>query len=352
MTYLKRTAAAVLGGAILCTTSAFAAEPVKPQTETKPAVVQTAPDTAPKTEAMPEVIAERDLFYGKIAEILKEGDKVTGLLMESEKDGEYIFHIGERTLFLNSGEGTMTGLESLKVGDSVYVYHSPAMTMSLPPQSAAEAIVTNVPADARAAMLHTVERVAKNEDGSVVVTTDGGQLQVTIAKDAVYGDYMGRQIMGADDLRIGTRFFTWYQAVQESLPAKVGVNKLTVAPANDLTDLGVSIDEKVLENVTAKMENGTLMIPAGAVAKEFGLKASYQKLEKGEQVTLKGADQELVMDVGSDSFKMKEDAVTSYGAAVVITEGTTWMPAQALADLVGAELSLHNGTVVFTPVKK
>lgn len=353
MTFLKRTAAAVLGGAILCTTSAFAAETTN-MTQVNPSVTQTAPnaEAAPQTDAAPAVVAERDLYFGKIVEILKEGEKVTGLRMESESKGEYVFHIGKQTLFFDSGAGTATGLDILKEGDSVYVYHSPAVTMSLPPQSAAEAIVTNIPADAGVAKLHTVEGVKKNEDGSVLVTTDGGQLEVTVAKDAVYGDFMGRQIMGADDLRVGTRFFTWYQAVQESAPAKVSVNKLTVAPAKELTDLTVAVGEKTLEGVTAKMENGTLMIPAGAVAKEFGLKASYDRKADGEQVTLKGDKAELIMDVGSDSFQMDKDTVVSYGAAVVIVEGTTWIPAQALADLVGAELSLDNGTVIFTPAKK
>lgn len=348
MTFLKRTAAAVLGGAILCTTSAFAVE----TTNTK-AVPQTTANvqTVPQTEAAPAVMAERDLYYGKIKEIIREDDKITGLHMESESKGEYVFHIGEETLLLDSGAGIATGLDALKVGDSVYVYHSPAVTMSLPPQSFAEAILTNIPADAHAAMLHTVEAVKKNEDGSMVVTTDRGTLKLTIEKDAAYGDFMGRQIMGADDLRIGTRFFAWYQNVATSLPAQASTKKLTVAPAKDQAEMTIAVGEKTLEGMTAKIENGTLMIPAGAVAKEFGLKASYERKADGEQVTLKGDKAELIMDVGSDSFQMEKDAVVSYGAAVVIIEGTTWMPAQALADLVGAGLSLENGTVTFTVAK-
>lgn len=347
MTFLKRTAAIVLGGAILCTTSAFAAEAAaKPEQ----AVTQTAP--AAQDEVQAEIMQERNLYYGKIKEIIRdEENNITGLSMESEADGEYVFHINEQTLMLDSGAGTRTGIETLKVGDGVYVYHSPAVTMSLPPQSYAEAILTNMPADAHAAKLHTVEDVEKKEDGSVVVTTDRGTLKLTIEKDAAYGDFMGRQMMGADDLRIGTRFFAWYQNVQESLPAQAGTKKLTIVPAKDQTELTIAVGEKTLEGVTAKIENGTLMIPAGAVAKEFGLKASYEKLTDGEKVTLKGDKAELVMDIGSDTFVMEKDMVVSYGAPSVITEGTTWMPAQALADLMGADLSLATGAVVFTPAK-
>lgn len=345
MTFLKRTAAAVLGGAILCTTSAFAAEAEKP-TPVNPIAVES------QTEAAPEILPERNLYYGKIKEIIRDEDKkITGLHMESESKGEYVFHLNEETMLLDSGAGIRTGIETLKVGDGVYVYHTPTMTMSLPPQSYAEAILTNMPQDAHAAMLHTVEDVQKNEDGSVVVTTDRGGLELTIAKDAVYSDFMGRQIMGTDDLCIGTRFFAWYQAVAESYPAQASTKKLTVAPARTQDNMSIVVGDKTLEDVTAKIENGILMIPASAVAKEFGLTASYERLPDGEKVTLKGDKAQMVMDIGSDTFQIAKDVVMGYGASVVIVEGTTWMPAQALADLAGADLSLATGAVAFTVAK-
>lgn len=66
------------------------------------------------------------------------------------------------------------------------------------------AIVTNIPQDA----------------GSVTVTIDCGGLQLTIAKDAVYGDFNGRQIMASDNLRVGARTFASYNTVQESSSAQ------------------------------------------------------------------------------------------------------------------------------------
>ena len=56
----------------------------------------------------------------------------------------------------------------------------------------------------------------------------------------------------------------------------------------------------------------------------------------------------MVMDIGSDTYHVAQDEVLSYGAPAVIEEGTTWMPAQALADLVGADLSLADGSAAFT----
>lgn len=199
-------------------------------------------------------------------------------------------------------------------------------------------------------MLHTVEAVKENEDGSVTVTTDRGGLQQTIAKDAVYGDFNGRQLMASDDLRVGTRIFAWYNTVAESSPAQATTNHVAVAPAKAQENMTISVNGTALE-VTAKIENGTLMVPASAAGKALGLTASYEKTAEGEKVTLKNDKTTMVMDIGSDSYLVEGDMVLSYGAATVIENGVTWMPAQALADLADADLSLATGAVAFTTAK-
>lgn len=199
-------------------------------------------------------------------------------------------------------------------------------------------------------MLHTVETVKENAGGSVTVTIDCGGLQLIIAKDAVYGDFNGRQIMASDDLRVGTRIFAWYNTVAASSPAQATTNHVAVAPAKAQENMTISVNGTALE-VTAKIENGTLMVPASAAGKALGLTASYEKTAEGEKVTLKNDKTTMVMDIGSDSYLVEGDMVLSYGAATVIENGVTWMPAQALADLADADLSLATGAVAFTTAK-
>lgn len=279
--FLKRTAAAILGGAILCSGAAFAANLVPQKTE------QTVTDSAVSTEVTaqqtPEVMAERELYYGTIKELIQDEQSgaITGLYLESESAGEYVFHMDEATLLFDSGAATRTLVNTLAVGQQVYVFHSPIATMSIPPQSYAEAIVTNIPADAGCAMLKTVEAVKTNEDGSVTVTTDRGGLNLTIEKDAQYGDYNGRQIMGADNLRVGTRIFAWYNTVQPSYPAKTNTKHVVIAPAKEQEGMKISVNGTDLE-ATAKMQTGTLMVPASAVAKALGLSTSYTNSAEGE----------------------------------------------------------------------
>lgn len=348
--FLKRTAAAILGGAILCSGAAFAAN-LNTVSAEQP-VADTAVSTDVTAQQTPAVMAERNLYYGTIAEITRDEQTgaVTSLLMESESHGAYVFHLDESTLLLDSGAGIRAAADKLTVGDGIYVFHSPIATMSIPAQSFAEAIVVNVPQDAGSAMLHTVEAVKENEDGSITVTTDRGGLLLTIAKDAVYGDFNGRQIMGADDLRVGTRIFAWYDAVAESYPAQAATNHVAVAPAKAQEGMSITMDGTALE-VTAKIENGTLMVPASAAGKALGLTASYEKTAEGEKVTLKNNKTSMVMDIGSDTYLVEGDMILSYGTPAVIENGVTWMPAQALADLAQADLSLATGAVAFTTAK-
>ena len=350
MMFLKRTAAAILGGAILCSGAAFAAN-VNTVSAEQP-VADTAVSTDATAQETPAVLAERNLYYGKITEITRDEQTgaVTSLLMESEKYGAYVFHLDESTLLLDSGAGIRTTADKLAVGDGIYVFHSPIATMSIPPQSFAEAIVTNIPQDAGCAMLHTVEAVQKNEDGSVTVTTDRGGLQLTIAKDAVYGDFNGRQIMGRGRSARRHPYLCMVQHGCRVLPAQATTNHVAVAPAKAQDSMTISVDGTALD-VTAKIENGTLMVPASAAGKALGLTASYEKTAEGEKVTLKNDKTTMVMDIGSDSYLVEGDMVLSYGAATVIENGVTWMPAQALADLAQADLSLATGAVAFTTAK-
>ena len=74
MMFLKRTAAAILGGAILCSGAAFAAN-VNTVSAEQP-VADTAVSTDATAQETPAVLAERNLYYGKITEITR--DEQTG----------------------------------------------------------------------------------------------------------------------------------------------------------------------------------------------------------------------------------------------------------------------------------
>ena len=123
---MKRTLSALLvSSALLCAAvlPTMAAESAAPA-QTDSAAVQE------------ETMSDSELYYGQVQEIGRdEAGTITSLLLTSERYGEYVMNISGETVWIDSGERTASDPATLQVGESVYVYHSPVSTRSLPPQS-------------------------------------------------------------------------------------------------------------------------------------------------------------------------------------------------------------------------
>ena len=122
---MKRTLSALLvSSALLCAAvlPTMAAESADPA-QTDSAAVQE------------ETMSDSELYYGQVQEIGRdEAGTITSLLLTSERYGEYVMNISSETVWIDSGERTASDPATLQVGESVYVYHSPVSTRSLPPQ--------------------------------------------------------------------------------------------------------------------------------------------------------------------------------------------------------------------------
>ena len=137
----------VLAGAL--TIPAMAADTTAPVTPV--------PISAEETVSLPASV----LYYGKVEEIVRgEDGAAKQLRMSSERYGEYVMNLSDETVWIDSGNQAKDDPSDLKVGESLYVFHSAVVTASLPPQSSAIAVVRNIPADAACAQYHEVESVS------------------------------------------------------------------------------------------------------------------------------------------------------------------------------------------------
>ena len=127
--------------------------------------------SAPQAQTLPASV----LYFGQVTQVVRdEAGTVTRLVLSSERYGEYIMNISSDTVWIDSGNRTASDPADLKEGESVYVFHSPISTRSLPPQSAAYAVVRNIPQDISCAQYHVVEEITEGVDGGLIVTTDNG----------------------------------------------------------------------------------------------------------------------------------------------------------------------------------
>ncbi len=306
------------------------------------------------------------LYYGKVAEIrTDEQGNMTQLVMESEAYGDYIMNLSEQVVWIDSGNHTASDPSTLKVGEGIYVFHSPVATYSIPPQSPALAIVRNIPQDISCAHYQVVESVEKLADGSVQIVTDQGGLHITADADTGLSRYSGDEAFALDELKAGDRIMAWYEAVLESYPAQTYARHIMLLPAvstqtekeavqpQEGAQLTMELDGKV-PNMVGRYENGTAMVPVAAVAQALGFQVTYTPKGHSALVTVESDAFQVRLDIGSPTIygvTKIPDAVgmtapQNYGKAPYIVEpGTTWAPAE-LFEMLGKTVTLEGTNLI------
>ena len=308
--------AAALTAAMLLSVSAFAAEPA----------ATSAPAAAPIAAAQPYRLSDKVT----VTEISADGKYM--LVTTSEKT-ELRLNLSDRTVVVDTQTGLAAGISSVKAGDAVYAYYSPATTMSIPPQTACEALVVNL-TDAHApAHLLTAEQVTANADGSVTVLTENGGTLLTIPKTAAVTPYKTKNIVKNTDIKVGTRFFAWYDVAAMSMPAQAGTDRAVLLPdaVYTLTVSGKTVDASSLPRAVYDVD-GTVMVPLRLTAKALGYDVSWNG--KAGQIIVEDRIQKAVLRSGSTTArfigKLKVINLTrdeSMSAAAVIYSGCTYVPA-------------------------
>lgn len=358
--YWKRTTAALLGAAVLCGTTlpAFAAE-----NDTTPGAEQQDTLLAPYSIGAEATVTEvPDTFA---ADLEAGSARLLVNAMENGVEMEVALNIGSDTIFLDNTTGTPVAGTQVKKGDKIYVYHSPAMTRSLPPQTYTQAILVNL-GDKTPAKLHVVEQVQAGKEGAVTVLTDRGSMLVTVGKDTPIAPLYTKNIVTTADIQEGTRLFAWYDVVALSYPGQATAERVVLLPAeqeqsgeaaDENEAIAITVNGKALE-ATAKKNGDVVMVPLRAVGEAMGYIVTWDQAEhsanlnngKGQTTVTLGKDQYVYTNAQEGMVGMS--APTSLGAAPVMEEpGTLWVPAQLFSLLTQQEAVTLNGSTLEIAVK-
>lgn len=126
------------------------------------------------------------------------------------KDGaarEIVVRLPEGAPVVNGRTGEPARLEDVKQGETLWVYAAPAMTLSLPPQCAAEVILTD-PAEDDAPVYGTVAAVERVNESGITLTTTAGRT-LTVPAGARVRPYLTRDRVTHRDLTPGVCFLAW-----------------------------------------------------------------------------------------------------------------------------------------------
>lgn len=223
----------ILGGALVCAIAFLAA--AAPMTDGADAEAPRAEESVPLPDSV--------LYYGKIESISREENgEMSALHISSDRYGEYIMHLSEDTVWIDSGNRTASDPATLKEGEGLYVFHSPVSTRSLPPQSAAFAIVRNIPQDAGCAQYHKVSETVL-ENGQLKITVDQGGLSL-LTDDKTEFSFYGREgVPTPEDISADSRIVAWYNAYAAEYPGQTYACHIMVLDCEEeaLTRSGLAV---------------------------------------------------------------------------------------------------------------
>ena len=312
-----------------------------------------AKDAAAKTQDKGPAIEEKAPAFVRVWGKVSPWDGEGIYLKNDSGDGsldQVVVHVGEKTPAVDASTGLPLDLEKVKEGDTLYVWTSPMMALSMPPQVSALVIVGNVPADAAAPEFCEIagEAVVPAPGGkgnARFPLTGGGELEVT--DKTAYTPWLTRQIVGMDNLVPGTRVLAWKDkdGAAEKVQLLPDVYQGYVRTFATMHDVRVAVnggfdaerDEDVPQFSAKRAENG-VMAPIRGIAEAAGYEVRWDR-DLGVVVSLKG---ETVFSVqpGSDAVETPELGEMLLSAPCVKEGGTTYLPLEDLCRYLNLYLSL------------
>lgn len=264
-----------------------------------------------------------------------------GVVKEKFENNQLLVHINDMDVALNVSEETMildakTGLpgtlKDLKAGDLVYAYYSPAMTRSLPPQSFATVIITEVEKDKTRPAYFTVKEIISESDEEIRVLNEAGDLIARISKDAPISPFKTKQIVSIKDINVGTELFIWYDIVAMSYPGQTNVQKTVFVRPGAENSLTINDQEIDLGELKIHEQNNQKMIPLRLVAEALGFEVTWDSSIRGAK--LDDGSVKTTVVIGKDSYyKASSKAIgltqsIELGAKPELIDNTMYVPAQ------------------------
>lgn len=295
-------------------------------------------------------------------EVPLKGEAVIKEIFEGERllvkidDQEVVLKISDETYVIDAQTGYPVNVKDLKAGSSVYVFYSPMMTRSLPPQSNAVAIVTNIVKDKTIPQLFTVKEIVSKTDKSVKLLNEEGDLIITLLADQPISPFKTKQNVTIDSVEVGTQLFVWYDVVALSYPGQTASNKTVIlgnvcddekeetedlfevkpviSTFDAIPETKIEINGKGLALGKYKIEHeeGHVLVPLRVVGEGLGFKVKWNP--KTQSVILDDGSVKTEVIIGVDGYyKASSKAIGltqtfKFGVAPQIKNGTVYVPVQ------------------------
>lgn len=229
------------------------------------------------TEDAEEMPASKT-YFGTVASIEKDEEgNVISISLTSEENGDYVMNVTDNTVWVDAVEKVKASQEDLTEGETIYVYHSPVSTRSLPPQSEAFAVVLNVPQDVAVGVYHEVEDIVTNGE-IFTITTDNGGLYLNVTSETQVTDYTTGESAEIGNVDRGDRIIAWYDAVAISYPGQANVSDILVLP--DVETVETESDTADVDDASTPAEDAELEAESEAAVEDEAASSEVTKADK------------------------------------------------------------------------
>lgn len=332
----------------------------------KDSILLTMEDPVDVAVSLPTAVSH----FGVVREIITEDGKVSAIIIkENGLDQDRRFNISEETVVIDNESSIAESLTSIKEGDKIAVYASPISTFSLPPQSSAFVILTNIQEKAPA-ILMKVQDKTKLENGNLRIRDVDNQYIVTVTEDTAISPYRTKQFVTMDSIEEGEYILFWYEIMALSLPAQTSANSIVLLKGFDFdnsskneeeisfevrelnkiivsTQAGV-ISAKGVEiclepnNTFYKNEKGVYMLPIRAISEAFGYTVEWTS--EGKRVDIFKGAQTYNLSIGKKECG-KQKMLLMLENEPELINGITYVPIEFLTEVMELETIINDGHV-------
>ena len=302
--------------------------------------VTTLPTPVEEDTMMPEVKSPYVVIWGTIKKVTVTDGVIHVEVLKGENNESIILNISDSTKIVDSVKRTAVAPKDLIVGSTVYAWHSPFTTRSLPAIANAEALIVNVAQDVPAGQFFEVEKVTKNKDGSVTILNAEQDIYFTIPKNTKIPLFNTDKTIRLSAIKPGTKLVVWYTVMALSYPGQTGSDQL-IAFADEYDGYVSVADTAIRVNgasvrYKALLENGMVLLPAQDVARKLGFSTNYQS--KTKTLTLKKSGKVVaVIEAGKDTFTYQGEE--RYTTAPIVKNGRMYVELSLFGELGNFKLA-------------
>ena len=176
--------------------------------------------------------------YGTIVSVDEEAGQITILPADQAVEGasqeetammEIVLNVADGVPILDAVSGMPVQMKDLQEGQNMYAWIGQAMTMSIPPQSALQVMVVNIPQDAAAPQYVVIKEVSSDGAGNYTFVDQNGARWNASEESTSITPYLTRQLIRLEGIEAGDKCMIWPgAAVGASMPPVYTAEKMMV----------------------------------------------------------------------------------------------------------------------------